>query len=213
MPTPTPAPPATAPAASDIAAAVRRAFATTLQELPKDHAERSQEWVEHLAHGLGALLPGANRRLLHKQWGHEKSGFAHGEFLVDVAIVEVASIRGVMALAAGLAEKDHQPEYARRLLLAAESEFEPDTRSWLDDLSKLVVVDAPVRVFVASRAGAGQRPDLEKAQLQLFAEVLRDVYCERFVLALLPHPKVWEPGLPAGVVSTYVLGEGGWSPC
>jgi hypothetical protein len=101
-------------------------------------------------------------------------------------------------------------EYARRLLVAVESEFGNRTPDWLDDLSKLVVVDVPMRIFIAARAGSGLRPDLEEAQLQTFAEVLRDSRYAGFILALLPQPSTWEMGMPESAVSTFVLQDGDW---
>jgi len=196
-----------------IGEALRSAFMTVICDLPETPAERSQKWVVCLGHLLAQLKPWDSAHLLHKTWGRQKRALDYGEFVTDIAIVEKVNTAGIRTRSGSLQKVKHQPEYVRRMLLAVESEFETNSQHQLDDLSKLLVVNAPVRIFVASRAGNGIQSKLEPAQLRLFADVISDVQGEIFMIALMPHPRHWRAGMQVKEISVFLYSAGDWATC
>ena len=201
------------PSPNEIGEALRAAFLSVLCDLPNSHAARSQKWVETLADQLSQINPWDSAHLLHKIWNRPKRALDHGEFVTDIAIVEKVSTTGIQTRSGNKRKIKHQPEYVKLMLLAVESEFEPNSQHQLDDLSKLVIVNTPARIFVASRAGNGVQPKLESAQLGLFAEVIRDVQGELFILALMPHPRDWRMDMKVHEIKSLFYNKGNWIPC
>lgn len=108
-----------------------------------------------------------------------------GELLTDVHVIRTTAVASVQT---------RTPiEFASNSLVAVESEFEGNSRAWLDDLSKLFLVRAPMLIFASSRAGNGPNTDLAARQLHMYAEAATRGLprATTLLLALMPHPRHW----------------------
>jgi len=157
------------------------------------HVARAKAWINALAYQLRSVYRAAELRVFSKYDETNRKDFGLNELLFDVSVCEVAQTTSALGR--------KELWYVKRALWQAESEFEKNSRAALLDFSKLVLGNAPNKLFVAP---VTDDPVAFRKALLPVAECCRGC---RVLLASVPHPSDFGKNSPATV---HIFEDGTW---
>ena len=159
------------------------------------HRNRSRNFVEALANAFRLdSKKQPNIRVLSRHTDAHRSEFGLNELLYDVLVCEVAQTKS---------PRHSRPlTFVRRAIWQIESEFAADAREALFDFNKLILGNAPYKLFV------GPKTDNDAKFIEALFPSAQSCSGQVFI-ALLPHPSQWH--LPLNAAFWRASGER-WVP-
>ena len=160
------------------------------------HRNRSQNLVDQIARGFQTRF-GANPavRVFWSRNASNQSDFNRKEFLFDIAVCEVKETPSATGRAL--------LHFVTKTHWIVESEFEPNSRDAIVDMSKLVMGNSENVLFIGSAVGP------KDGYLDMLGKVAKHCSGHTY-LALIEHPSKWKPHTPKPEVYSWAGQE--WSP-
>jgi hypothetical protein len=149
------------------------------------HQKRSSNWVlslgEKLRHFYNAYPcnPNSEIRVFSKPDGNNRRDFGLNELLYDVLVCRVGMIPS--------RRRNITLYYIKEAIWQIESEFRSDSRESLKDFNKLVIGNAPNKLFIGPNVSSDSNEPYLDVLLSPAKKCQGNVYC-----ALIPHPSKWE---------------------
>jgi hypothetical protein len=165
---------------------IERGSAVAVNEEDEEalHFNRSREFVEALAEGLRLAFPESSSvRVFSKHYGKNRTRFGVNELKYDVLMCDTGTSRA--------ATKSSELTFITRAYWAVESEFARNARQSMYDFNKLILSSSEAKLFIGPLF-RGSDPTALLRPLRAAAH-----HCSGEVLvALLPHPSLWQRGIP-----------------
>jgi hypothetical protein len=161
------------------------------------HWNRSQCFVEKVGQLLKAVLPADGYAVFHGRCLDNRTEFDRNEFLCDIAVYRTARLPDEMFLG--------NTPFICAMEWCIESEFEEsDQREMLKDFSKLLVVDAHDKLYIAPM---NEKREWFRTMLHHVAKSNRR---GNIWLAQMPHPRDWRTSDDS--VALFGHGDIDWEP-
>jgi hypothetical protein len=147
-------------------------------DLGEVHRDRSWRWIHALATEFQSEYPlEGGFRVFWAGNVHNRSDFGLEEFLFDISVCEVSSVRS--------AQRGLDLLFIKNAVWQVESELEKDSKKAIQDFGKLVVGSAQNKLFIAPLVSK------EKEFLRVLREPASHCSGSAY-LAMIPHPREWK---------------------
>ena len=158
------------------------------------HRNRSQNLVDQIARGFQTRF-GANPavRVFWSRNAANETEFNRKEFLFDIAVCEVQETPSATGRAL--------LHFVTKTHWIVESEFEPNSRDAIVDMSKLVMGNSENVLFIGSAVGP------KPGYLDMLGKVAKHCSGHTY-LALIEHPGKWKTQTPS--LEVYCCSIAGW---
>lgn len=168
------------------------------------HQDRARNWVKTLGEQFRHFFEAyperddSDIRVFSKYDPTNRKDFGLNEYLFDILVCMVGKVTS--------ANQGKELYYIREAIWQVESEFALDTRQALIDFNKLVIGNAPNKLFIG--------PLVSEDRVQPYLNVIKPAaqVCQGTVYTVLvPHPKDWGNKDPKPI-QMWEFSDGNWLP-
>ncbi|HWJ26870.1 MAG TPA: hypothetical protein VNS32_10035 [Flavisolibacter sp.] len=145
----------------------------------KYHNLLSKSFVASVGNQLMEIYKEIDCDLCFRNWNYEKQIGISGEWLLDIVIAKRRPINDRVG-------------YIHELILALESEMAAGSKAFVDDFSKLLVVNAPIKVYINGVEAKDKKSRYIESRLKLIQDILANYNNnDKYYICFVDHPSVW----------------------